>query len=65
MRSRLRRHAADQLGRVRLNRHVAERLALAQQLERGQAAQLGLKEDVERPLARLATRGHVIVSKGN
>jgi hypothetical protein len=54
---------ADELGRVRLHRHFAGRLPLAQQLKRGQAAQLGLEEDVERPLARLATRGHVIFSQ--
>ncbi len=58
----VRRDSPDQLGRVRLHRHLAERLALGQQLERGQAAQLRLEEDVKGALARLATRGHVALS---
>ena len=38
---------------------LTERQSLGEQLERGQPAQLGLEEDVQRPLACLAPGGHL------
>jgi hypothetical protein len=51
------RHTADQVGGVSGHRRAAQRDALGEQLEDRQAAQFRLEQDVQGPLARLATRG--------